>query len=239
MIYLNILGCNLSRELGNFIYNNLKQEISINQSKIDKVNASEEQSSNLEAADLLLYRGEKYKENRLKLKEELSKKEFDECTFKPTLFAKPKTTTSNYAKSKPENSLKAIKYKMNGALEKYINPGQKPHRDIKPSESENLATRFQQDNGQQSTTVNNTESERHPVEEKLPHDISADRCTPLDRFTPSERLNTEESEPKSLTRYLQNKVYINTESSMSNSGDLASPQQKGISEGKSCLVQDS
>lgn len=224
---LILVGCTLSKELGNTIYNNLKQEISINQSRVDKFNASEEQSSNLEAADLLLYRGEKYKENRLKLKEELSKKEFDECTFKPTLYTKPKATTSHSAKRKPENSLKAIKYKMNGALEKYINPGQRQHVGLKPTETESFVAKLQQDNGQQSTTVNNTEAERHPVEEeKLQNDFSADRATP------AERMNTEESEPKSLTRYLQNKMYFNTESSMSNSGDLASPQQKGISDGK-------
>mmetsp|Transcript_18529 Transcript_18529/g.21284 ORF Transcript_18529/g.21284 Transcript_18529/m.21284 type:complete len:85 (+) Transcript_18529:31-285(+) len=62
----------MSQTLGNMIYNNLKQEISLNHSKADGLSFSADHSQGLDVADLLLYRGEKYKENRLKLKEELN-----------------------------------------------------------------------------------------------------------------------------------------------------------------------
>ena len=80
-------------------------------------------SKTINTADLLLYRGEKYKQNRLKLKEERGKTEYDECTFKPKLYTKNYKSNSNITSSK--SNLKKFKHRMNGELAKYINPNVK------------------------------------------------------------------------------------------------------------------
>jgi hypothetical protein len=199
------------------MYNTLKQEISTNNSKFDSINISAGMAENLDAADLLIYRGEKYKENKLKLKEKLSHKEFEQCTFKPELNQRSINISNKFKKTKlPQSSIEKIKHRMNGALVKYMSPVEIPKLHVRISELDSQIPRIQipVDNNQQSTLNYNAESERHQVEEEK-----------LEIYEQpgghTQRISTEESEPRSLTRYLQNKMYFNTESSQSNSGDLA------------------
>jgi len=100
----------------------------MNYSKIDANESSDSKIQTLDATDLLIYRGEKYKENRLKLKEKLSQKEYVECTFKPELNSRSKAISSKSRKREVarKTNLDKIKYRMNGSLEKYINPLEVP-----------------------------------------------------------------------------------------------------------------
>lgn len=198
----------ISKELGNIVYKNLKEEIA---SSHPNPNASTNISQALEAADLLLYRGEKYKENRLKLKKEVSQKEIEKCTFKPTMYAK---SIPNQPKKK--HGIREIKHKMNGALEKYINPNDRnstSSSQIKESIAQTHSLRGSQENGQQSSGYG-PDLERIQVEE-----------------IKNGRVDTEESEPKSLTRYLQSKGYSTTEGSIDNSGEMSSPIPADHSQG--------
>lgn len=78
----------MHNELGNMIYSNLKSEIAQNTTLNQDIDSSLTNPLPLDAADLLLYRGEKYKEKRLKLKEEVQQKQKEECTFKPKINSK-------------------------------------------------------------------------------------------------------------------------------------------------------
>jgi hypothetical protein len=190
----------VSKELGNIVYKNLKQEITSSHYNLE---TSSNVSQALEAADLLLYRGEKYKENRLKLKEEISLKEIEKCTFKPTMLAK-----SISRNPKKRQGIREIKHKMNGALEKYINPNNSSSANtshFRETVSQTQSIRVSQENAQQSSGYG-LDLERIQVEEMK-----------------DGRVDTEESEPKSLTRYLQSKAYSTTGGSISNSGEMLSP----------------
>lgn len=215
----------MNKQLGKLIYNTLKQEISANNS----VNTSAGQmADNLDAADLLIYRGEKYKENKLKLKEKLSQKEFEQCTFKPEVNQRSVRKTHKVRNIGPsQGSLEKIKHRMNGALVKYMNPADKSRSSVRVSEvnSKLPSSCISYDNAQQSTTFNNGESERHQVED--------DKCeVPDQNDMQSQRVNTEESESKSLTKYLQNKMYLATESSLSNSEEFRNSPQLEDTQGK-------
>lgn len=212
-----IIDFSMSKELGKMIYNTLKQEISANNSKTNSANISASQMvDSLDAADLLIYRGEKYKENKLKLKEKLSQKEFEHCTFQPEVNQRPVKRPHKVRNIGPsQGSLEKIKHRMNGALVKYMNPADSSKTSIRVSElnSKIPSSRISYDNAQQSTTFNVGESERHQVEDGG-YEI------PEQNDMQSQRINTEESDTKSLTKYLQNKMYLATESSISNSGDF-------------------
>ena len=60
------------------IYKNLKQEIVLNKTRSDDPSFSIESNQKLDVTDLLLYRGEKYKENRTKLIEQSDQKKVKE-----------------------------------------------------------------------------------------------------------------------------------------------------------------
>ena len=76
----------------------------------------------LDVTDLLLYRGDKYKENKAKLLEKASQNKDKEWTFKPKLTTKKPASTKRIPKNIAPQSLSDVKYKINGDLEKYINP---------------------------------------------------------------------------------------------------------------------
>ena len=192
---------------------------------------SSDPSRSIDAVDLLIYRGEKYKQNRLKLKQEVGEKEVKGCTFKPD------TRKNNEPPKKKlkKNGLRDIKHRMNGALEKYIKPHEKSSvssSQVKESVIPIQSYRASQDNGQQSTTVNHTESERHHMEEEK----SSLSQHSTDKET-SQRMATESSEARNLAKYLQSKVCA-TESSISNSGDVVSPQPFFSPQGNPCSDSD-
>lgn len=69
------------------IYKNLKKEMSIN--NITNPDSSLlDNSKKIEAADLLIYRGKKYSDNKNKLKQQFDLKEKEKCPFKPELGSK-------------------------------------------------------------------------------------------------------------------------------------------------------
>ena len=124
-IVIYILGKSGNRTLGSIIYDNLKNEFRSAQkfnvgSTTENDESSTELSKTINTVDLLLYRGEKYKQNRLKLKEELGKTKYDECTFKPKLYTK-----NHKDNSSSKSNLKKVKHQMNNELAKYINPNVK------------------------------------------------------------------------------------------------------------------
>ena len=73
---------------------------------MDNSQNSTDLSKTIDTADLLLYRGEKYKQNRLKLKEEIGKTEDHECTFKPKLLAKTQRMYKNSSCTNSKSNLK-------------------------------------------------------------------------------------------------------------------------------------
>lgn len=77
------------------------------------------QNPSMRAVDLLIYRGEKYKENRLKKKQELGEKEYDQCTFKPELNPKSKIIRDKSGEEK-KSYLQQVKEKMTLQLQERI-----------------------------------------------------------------------------------------------------------------------
>lgn len=74
----NKLGGLTNQTLSNMIYRNLKQEIVLNKTKSEDPSFSIESSQKLDVTDLLLYRGEKYKENKSKLIEQSEQRKVKE-----------------------------------------------------------------------------------------------------------------------------------------------------------------
>lgn len=114
-------------------------------------------------------------------------------------------------------TLTDVKHKINGELEKYIMPSGKPSgksspRSCKPKEKKiptsNINMQSLDAHDQQSTTVNNLESERHQQEEEK----SAGKDSKQTKHRIKSK-KVKEVEPKDLARYLQKKVYCDNDSS--------------------------
>ena len=75
-----------------------------------------------DVAELLIYRGKKYSENKNKLKLEYQRKELEKWTFKPELISKKRPNSKNKNKANKNSSISEIKFKVNSDLENYIKP---------------------------------------------------------------------------------------------------------------------
>ena len=189
------------------IYKNLKQEIVLNKTRSDDPSFSIESNQKLDVTDLLLYRGEKYKENRTKLIEQSDQKKVKEWTFKPKLITNKKISNPKKTTGVVQTpSLSDVKYKINGDLEKYIHPlavkKNSPPKTIEKtqeSESNSVKTANLNFNDQQSASVNQTEIERHQEEEKLISEICFNVETP-------EAKNDDDSQTSRIPNIIQNQI---------------------------------
>ncbi|CAI2367965.1 unnamed protein product [Moneuplotes crassus] len=239
----------ISKELGESIYHNLEKEMHNSQ-------LSHSQNSTCRAVDLLIYRGEKYKENRLKMKQQVSQKEYTECTFKPEINPKSKIISERGHES-IANNRQERKNLMSQEIEKIIGLNRTPrqqndqqssnfgnpepersdviqekanmsikivnilHEDSPESrDSSSLIKEEPTLNEEDKELVEETSKEAPENQMKTNGSSNKEGSNPLKEYIVDKqdsRCDTDESDPKSLSKYLQNKLYITTDSSIDNS----------------------